>query len=259
MLAKQLNSEEERSKMKIAHIAPKIHAHSAAEQSEVLMTLQHLCGDEQYVAVHARQTKYKFLDNGYFEKGESCSIEELIETGKEIKANCLILPDGDIRNATMVKEAGFDVMYIPIGNSLQDLIKDAVQALKRADVDFLGLSYIHAHRALGLRPHSMTARSTVIAGLTLHYVLPFNSIHILGGLAPHELAYLAHYAAFINSWDTSMAVWSGIHHMDVSEIKSKFGPSVEFDDLRKWTSICDSNIGYLKGMRDALFYNKKDV
>ena len=55
-------------------------------------------------------------------------------------------------------------------------------------------------------------------------------IHMLGMLdTVHEISLTKPFHWMINSWDTSAAIWAGIHGYDISKLSRKFDKPVDFD------------------------------
>jgi len=252
--------------IKMAHIAPTAIMGTAAEYSDgVYMALQHLCKPgSPYVDGMKRvaEANYVYLDNSAFELGKSCSTEDLIQAGKLINANCLILPDGrqSREEVAEVKQAGFDVMVIPARQSDMgpqtmealdrgDMGLQFMEALDREDIDFVGLSYTHASAYMGLDVHNVTSRDKFLG----RFVNPNVSkkIHLLGATLPEEAILLRKFSEFIYSWDSSMCAWSGVHTQTIDGLDAKFSIPVDFDSELEWTNEASYNVAYMKGLLDV--------
>jgi len=242
----------------LANIAPKSFTLEALDLSpKVYMGLQHLCAaDPGYAVTLSRRDEntYLFLDNSYFELGKACSIDDLIEAGNHTKANCLILPDGDLNGLDVVKRGGFDAMYIPmhIESNPSRYIKDIIDALRNPDIDYVGISYLHATKYTGKDYHK--ARS----GLFVELLPALKSIstavkklHILGGTTPDEFIHLSKYSRYINSWDTSMAFNAAIRDISLDTVVDKL-PAVNLFEVNHFTlgvlKRSYYNVGYLNGL-----------
>ena len=237
------------------------------------MALNHLCVEGSSYVKYLRELKehvYIYLDNSAFELGESCDIKALISTGKRIKADCLIAPDGDFSDVNKIRSAGFDCMVIPAGETMLD---QTLRALEDEEVTFVGISYRHAvtymrmvqHEehaaALTLKDTGMIhvfdrvytdddprARTDFMDMLNWLTVLPLKKIHMLGGTTPNEMASLKKYTHAIYSWDTSMAIWCSYNGVALSDLKEKFTKPVDFGSKQTLNPLSTYNIGYLEGL-----------
>lgn len=237
--------------IQFAHIAPTKHILHAASHSQVHMALQHLCVDREYTEKFnqiSREGGYIYLDNSQFELGKPCSIDELIAAGHLIDASCLILPDGDMseEDCKIIHANGFDVMVIPEGPALDELV---MEALNRRDIDFVGLSYSKTSQYLGRPRHSVTSRFDFLASLGT--MLPNKKLHLLGGVLPGEIALMKPFQNAIKSWDTSLAVWAGLNGTDIRTMTHKNGESVDFNTDLPWDTVCDINIRYIDVMLNS--------
>jgi len=215
------------------------------------MALEDLVGDNEYTKKMVRLSNegyYTYLDNNEFEKGQPCSLDELIKAGHLVNASCLILPDGDqsIESIKLVKANGFDVMVIPAGDQL-DL--EFILALDNPDIDKVGLSYSKTSAFLERHRHSATSRFDFLSGLGT--VLPNKKIHLLGAVLPGEIALMRPYQSAIYSWDTSMAVWAGLNEVNIKNMTHKNGDSVDFTSQKPWNMVCDLNISYINTLLNS--------
>ena len=230
-------------KIRFAHIAPTKHILHAASNSLAHMALAHLIKDPEYVENFRTirdEGGYVYLDNSQYELGYSLPIETVLDAAQLINANCVILPDGDLTHLELVKRAGFDVMYIPMA---PDFEKDFLQAMFNTKIDKVGLSYSKTSAALGRPRHSTTSRFDFLT--TVGEMLPNKKIHMLGMVTPGEIALMRPFKDLIYSWDTSIAVWAGLNHIQIADMKHKNVAAVDFDSELHWGNIVDLNIEYI--------------
>ena len=226
-----------------AHIAPTKHILHAAANSRSHMALAHLVNDPDYVMnfqTIRSEGGYVYLDNSQFELGYSLPIETILKAAILIDANCVILPDGDLTHLDKVKQAGFDVMYIPSG---VDLEEDFVEAMFNKKIDKVGLSYSKTSSYLGRDRHSSTSRFEFLS--LIGKMLPNKKIHMLGMVTPGEIALMRPFKDLIFSWDTSIAIWAGLNHINIRDMKHKNTLEVDFDSDLHWGAVVDSNIDYI--------------
>ena len=234
--------------IRFAHIAPTKHILHAASNNYAHMALAHLIGDEDYVknfrTIRA-EGGYVYLDNSQFELGYSLDIATVVGAARTIDANCVILPDGDLSDLDAVKAAGFDVMYIP---DHPDLEADFVEAMFNKKIDKVGLSYSKTSAYMGRERHSSTSRFDFLN--TIGEILPNKKIHMLGMSTPGEIALMRPFKNLIYSWDTSIAIWAGLNHIDIRDMKHKNVTPVDFNSDLHWGNVVDSNIEYINKLLD---------
>lgn len=230
--------------IQFCHIAPTKHILHAAAHSTRHMALAHLCDDPKYVeafkTVGMEECNYIYLDNSQFELGHPLPVPVLLEAAKKILADCIILPDGRYTGMQEIKDAGYDVMYIPVGPNLEE---DFMSAIDEPEVDYVGLSYSKTSAALGRERHSATSRFDFLSNLG--EMLPNKKIHMLGMVTPGEIALLKPFEHAIVSWDSSAAVWTGINDVEIQALKGKFNIPVDFNSELQWTYLCNNNITYI--------------
>ncbi len=230
--------------IEFAHISPTKHILHAAAHSRVHMALAHLCGDPKYVeafkTIGMEEDNYIYLDNSQYELGEALPVDVLLKAACRILADCIILPDGSFDGINEIKKAGYDVMYIPTGPNLEE---DFLEALCDPDIDYVGLSYSKTSSHLGRHRHSPTSRFDFLSNLGA--MLPNKKIHMLGMVTPGEIALLKPFEYAIRSWDSSVAVWTGINDVEARSLKGKYNVSVDFDSQKPWTYLCNNNIAYI--------------
>ncbi len=230
-------------KIKFCHICPTKHILHAAANSGSFMALEFLTKDPKYVESFRTlrsEGGYVYLDNNQFEKGRPCDIDALLKAAKLIDANCIILPDGDLTHLDYVKSKGFEVMYIP---SAPDLEVDFLEAMHNKKIDKVGLSYTKTSAYLGRTRHSSSSRFDFLS--SIGEMLPAKKIHMLGMVTPGEIALMRPFIDLIYSWDSSVAIWGGLKHINIRNMAHKNLDPVDFDSELHWGSVVDSNIDYI--------------
>ncbi len=213
--------------------------------------------DPKYREFYARtkqQDEVYILDNGAFEIGQSYSPDRLIDIGKSVNADILVLPDYPFDNwertreaartyIPQFKQAGFKTFYVPqsaIGD-WDGWLESFEWALFNPEIDVIGLSILALPNAL---PHIPKSYARVVAADRLYSWLSesntrielFNAKHIhwLGFLSPGlELPTLAK-LGMIDTIDSSGPVWfahCGIKYDETNDswaIDKKHLPEVDF-------------------------------
>jgi hypothetical protein len=238
------------------------------------MCLYHQLSDPKYKGLMALEEKYKILDNSYYEMRNDDAfmerfndtdtfVQTLITEALEIKANCIVLPDG-VMSAELinkVKRYNIDVMVVPT-NKKQ--LKEAIVS----KADLIGLSFIHAADMLSLnvayrenvRPVLLKILKNTTTDLTLYSSDVLRKrIHLLGLWSYNELIKCIPYTDMVNSCDTSTAVWLGLNGKDMTKMKDKFNKKVDFDDKTEWNIFCSWNTGCMQGVVKAGAYLTGDV
>lgn len=231
-------------------ITPTAYLDEFAYQSSMHLVLAHLVDvDEEYANFYAAENKYKIMDNGAFELGESYAPEKLIELGQKCKANAIVLPDYPFQPATktiragqdlmsQVRDEGFQTMFVPQSKTgeLEDWIEGYRWASENDEIDIIGMSILGVPNAI---PHIPTCYARVVMTQILiergyfnfekyHHYLGLNSGPAL------EIPPLISMNA-MDSCDSSNPVWMAIlghrytpradSYLSVSKVKKE----VEFD------------------------------
>lgn len=248
------------SRVKLAHIAPTDAIIYAENRSQINLVLAHLVGDNKYTKAYAESKKPTIMDNGAFELGESISPDLLIEKAKLVKADYIVLPDypGQPWDKTIkaaqdyipaFMEAGFKTFFVPqseIGD-FDGYMSSWAWALEQNEIDLIGCSILGAPNAIPNQDR-LIARYIILRMLkeTFSEKQLLKRIHMLGMLdTVHEICLTKPFHHMIYSWDTSAAVWAGVHDFDISKLCRKFDVPVDFDAKIKHPSSIVDNIDYV--------------
>lgn len=184
------------------------------------------------------------LDNGAYEftmSGQKIpspleQIDKLIEKAMQVRAQYLVLPDypGEssaktinvaINFASQVRAAGIGTFFCPQSkvNDLQDLVECFQWAAVSPLVDYIGFSILAIPNAFGVlqnKQQRFLARWKFCEILNAHGIFETivrsgKKIHFLGMLdGPNEIQLMGKYVPFIATWDSSAAIWSGLHRIE---------------------------------------------
>ena len=272
--------------IEFCHICPTPHLDLVSNRS-VHLVLAHLVEtDEGYVQYYLKERERNpkvqiILDNSAFEMykqgKEMYPSNKLIEMGNRIKADYIVMSDypgepGEktIESAKVLaprfKQAGFKTFFVPqskIGDS-KDLIDCFRWARDNTDwVDYIGVSILAAPNAYGVERGNKMQR--FMSRVKLMYDMDQSTIfpelkdrgvkvHFLGMLdGPNEIMYLSRFAKFIDTWDSSAAIWCGLNGIKFDNspsglVDGKFEKEVDFNYKTEDTARIDlakENMNYI--------------
>lgn len=248
------------------HIAPTPHL-NLVEGRPVHLCLAHLVEqDPSYVNFYLEQKEKHnctiILDNSAFEMYKQnrpmYPSDKLISMGQQIKADYLVMSDypGEKGEKTIESakklapefhDAGFKTFFVPqseIGD-IEDLVEGFRWAQYHPElVDYIGVSILGAPNAYGVEKNNKLQR--FCSRLRLMYEMKETMIfkgyraqgqkvHFLGLVdGPNELMFMNPFEDYIDTWDSSSAVWAGLSGIEYDKtptglIDGKFELEVDFD------------------------------
>jgi len=240
--------------IKFAHIATVNTTEEAISHSAFHMVLAHIAeSNAKYAGMFRGAVGTVLLDNGAFENGVPYDAERMVRIGMDVQADILVLPDYPYKDWTVGWEtveqdiedyisAGFMTMFVPQSTKgdRDGFVKSIQRALGHPNIDFIGLSILGC-------PNAGVTRAEILK----MFNTPENvkRFHILGMLdTVDEIKDIVPYQHLVNSWDSSAAIWYGLHHLSVKNRKSKFKVPVDFDRAAEWNSTISENIKYIGGL-----------
>jgi len=232
------------SKTHFCHIAPINYLH-LTKGRPVHLTLAHLVDNDEYRNFYLEEKKNGsviIMDNSAFEftqqgKGYLTGAE-IVDYAKKIDADYAVMTDypGESRERTidaakeqapLFKEAGLKTFFVPQGEkgNKEDYIKCFEWAIENPDlVDYIGFSILAVPNAYGIEPfgqepslHRFNCRLHMMyqlaeAGLLGTISQNKQKLHFLGMVdGPNEVQFLAPFRKYIDSWDSSSAIWHGLN------------------------------------------------
>ncbi|CAB5220912.1 hypothetical protein UFOVP245_45 [uncultured Caudovirales phage] len=276
------------------HIAPTPHL-GLTNGRPVHLVLAHLVEqDASYVDFYLQQKdKYKcklILDNSAFEmfkQGKPMyDSSKLIEMGNRINADWIVMSDypGEPGEKTIeaakklapeFHSAGFGTFFVPqskVGD-VDDVIDTFRWASHNTDlVDYIGVSILTAPNAYGVEKGNKMQR--FVSRLKLMYEMKEQMIfptlkakgtrvHYLGMVdGPNEIMYMEPFGKYIDTWDSSAAVWAGLNGISFDRsptglINGKFEEEVDFnfktDDTAK-LDLAKANMEYIDKLSYAYIW-----
>lgn len=266
--------------------------HDYAQAYPAQLVLAHLVeSDDQYANFYKEYNGLKILDNSAFEmykQGQPMyESHKLIEMGQKIDADYIVMSDypDSIETETIraaeelgpqFRAAGFGTFFCPqsrIGD-LNGLVSCFDWAAQSELVDYIGFSILNIPNAYGVeKEHQLQrylSRYKFVNELDKRGVLGNiidnnKKIHFLGMLdGPNEieLIHMAGYGHIIDTWDSSAAMWAGIHDIRFDSSPTglrdgKFEKEVDFswsmtdsDELRPetWRETVAHNLSYIDNL-----------
>jgi len=227
--------------IKVIHIAPTANMLEVDTKynNGLNMILTHLVlNDKKYREVAAKLPGVKYLDNSFFELGYCLKPDDMVKAAKMVDATVLICPDGTLDGADYFRSEGYKVMAIP------KTPEQFVEFMNDKNIHLVGVSEEH----LDYR-HSPGARYELFRDY-IEPMMPKNKIHLLGGTdSIWELGMLKPFDAYIESWDSSAAIWQGHLGHDLSNIARKDTTSVDFNaNVNLYSLTVVKNIDFIASL-----------
>lgn len=223
------------------HIAPTQYLRplKLTERYNNHLLLAHLVEqDESYTDYYADKTplNYYILDNSAYELYRQglpmFDGTKLISLAEKVKADYVVMPDypGEDGFKTIMAakefgpqfhEAGFGTFFVPqseIGD-LDGYIEAFAWAASSPLVDYIGISILGVPNAYGVDGNPLQqylSRRNMMIELQQRGLLWMaknneKKIHFLGMMdGPNEIAELGSLLKYVDTWDSSAAVWAGI-------------------------------------------------
>ena len=278
------------------HIMPTAFLHKWASKYNTQLVLAHLVEqDEIYTNFFAKYNKTKIMDNSAFEMFKTGQpmypADKLIEMGHRVNADYIVMsdyPDEDPKKTVAAAEElaprlranDFGTFFCPqakVGD-LEGLISSFEWAASSEHVDYIGFSILNIPNAYGVEKSNKLqrylSRLKFIDELDKRGVLGEmidnnKKIHFLGLLdGPNEIELLqmAGYGHCIDTWDSSAAVWYGLHGIEfdsspTGSYSGKFEKEVDFsftiednipkEDIPLITDVADRNLLYIDNICDV--------
>ena len=270
------------------HISPTAYLSDFCRGRPNHLALAHLVErDQQYTEFYLRESLEGatiILDNSAFEQYkaglEMYPSEKLIALGKEIKAEYIVMSDYPGQHSSVTikaakklapvfHDAGFGTFFCPqsqIGDK-DDLIRAFEWAATSDLVDYVGVSILAVPNAYGVERGNKLQRfisrwkfmhELHSAGILDQLQSARKKIHFLGMTdGPNEIDLVHQFWPYINTWDSSSAVWLGLNDRlyDTSPsgiVDGKFELEVDFEMDKPL-----SDQTYSKVMQNIITIDKK--
>jgi hypothetical protein len=267
------------------HITPVPHL-NLVNKRPVHLVLAHLVEqDDSYTNFYLEQKeRYEcqiILDNSAFEMFKQGKpmypSDKLIQMGKKINADYIVLSDypGEPGEKTieaaktlapLFQDAGFKTFFVP--QSKVGDVDDCIECFRWASlntklINYVGVSILTAPNAYGVEKGNKLQR--FCSRLKLMYEMKESMIfsrfklnntkvHFLGMVdGPNEIMYMSPFGKYIDTWDSSAAVWAGLNGIKFDRsptglIDGKYEKEVDFSfetqDVSK-IEIAKQNMEYI--------------
>lgn len=254
---------------KFAHIAP-IDFLELVRGRTVHLTLAHLVEtSDEYVNFYKNEKAINIMDNSAFEMYKQgkpmMSPQKVLEMATKIEADYVVMSDypgehssktiqAAIDLAPIFRGQGFGTFFVPqskIGD-IDDLINAFDWASTSEHVDYIGVSILGVPNAYrvekGNKLQRFVARFMFMQELhnrgILHRIRKNKKkIHFLGMVdGPNEIKLMEPYKDYIDTWDSSAAVWLGLNggkfdYSPTGIYDGKYEKEVDFDLQQSDVSI----------------------
>ena len=279
------------------HIAPTPHLY-LTNKRPVHLVLAHLVEQDSFYVDYYLDQKDRYgcqliLDNSAFEMYKQgrpmYPSDKLIEMGKKINADYIVMTDYPAepgektiesakKLAPEIHEAGMKTFYVPqseIGDKV-DCIKSFQWAVDNPKlVDYIGVSILTAPNVYGVEKGNKLQR--FVSRLRLMYEMRDSlifrgykaqgqKVHFLGMVdGPNEIMYMSPFGDYIDTWDSSAAVWAGLNGIGFDKtptglIDGKFEEEVDFKFKTDDTALIDlakSNMEYIDRLCYGYIWGEK--
>lgn len=277
--------------IEFCHIAPTPHLDLVSGRKTHLALAHLVETDENYVNFYLRE-KEEFgckiiLDNSAFEmykQGKPMyESSKLITMAQRINADWIVMSDypGEPGEKTIeaakklgheFKDAGFGTFFVP-QSKIGD-VKDVIKTFRWASqnkhlVDYIGVSILTAPNAYGVEKGNklqrFMSRIKLMYDMKESMIFPIikdngQRVHFLGMMdGPNEIMYASPFAKYVDTWDSSAAVWAGLNGIEFDGtptglINGKFEKEVDFDEHvldQSFIDLAKKNMEYI----DKLCYS----
>lgn len=223
------------------------------------------------------------MDNGAFELFKAGQpmypSSKLIEMGKLVDCDYIVMTDypgepaaktinSALELAPIFKKHGFGTFFVPQSSpgNLEEYIQSFAWAASSPLIDYIGISILGVPLAYGVKYsdklHRYCSRYMMMAELYKRGLLDLaflkkKKIHFLGLLdGPNEISLLAPYSKYIDTWDSSSAIWAGLNNIKYDQsptglINGKLESEVDFDfatDDPNLVDIAKENVNYINNL-----------
>ena len=267
------------------HIVPTPHLENFVEGRSTHLALAHLIEtDDEYASFYRSQVNSTIiLDNSAFEMYKQgrpmYPSDKLVEMGHRIGARYIVMSDypnqkgqdtidAAIALAPILRDNGFRTFFVPqseIGDK-EDYIQTFRWAAQSEHVDYIGISILGVPNAYGVEKNNKLQRflsrwkmmrELYDRGLLWVAQCHGKKIHFLGMVdGPNEITLMSDLARYIDTWDSSAAVWAGLNNISFDDsptglVDGKFEVEVDFNfetGDNELFEIAMKNMNYIDGL-----------
>lgn len=181
------------------------------KQQDYLFILGHQLTNKTYYDYCKNSNKFKVLDNGGYELGESIPADQLIQYAIEINADVVVIPDKlfDKKRSKQLEKkffklydkqkCSFRLMKVVCGSNIKEYLNSLIEVARDDRVDVIGISQSRSMIAINLS----FVMLHLIDGCEGSIDKP---IHLLGCSSPFELIEANKWSMFIHTIDTGRPI-----------------------------------------------------
>jgi hypothetical protein len=274
--------------LNFCHIVPSKYLDIFATGRKTHLVLAHLVEeDAQYRNWYCNEKKRTnctiILDNSAFEMYKRnlpmYNSDKLVEMAARIDADYVVMSDYPGEPAKKTEDKAEDMQsylrvakrkrfFCPqsmIGN-VEELINSYMWAVENPNIDYIGLSILNLPNAYGVEKDNKLQRFLsrwrfcellLARGFFQRAVDNKKKLHLLGMLdGPNEIWILKNFLRYFNTWDSSAAVWTGIHGIEFDYsptglVNGKFEKEVDFayeDATIEELGVAMRNVKYIDNL-----------
>jgi len=271
------------------HITPTPHLDNFAKGRKTHLVLAHLVESDPRYAQWYGDEKFEnpesvtILDNGGFEMFKQGSpmypSSKLVEMGTTVSADYIVMSDYPaepgqktidkaVETSREIRDGGFGTFFVPQSNvgDIEDLIDGFAWAAESRHVDYIGVSILAIPNAYGVEQGNKLQRFLsrwhflnilVDRGIVQKIQDNNKRVHMLGMIdGPNEISLVKDHLGYINTWDSSAAVWAGLNNIGFDNspsglVNGKYEPEVHFDTVCTDSTLIDlakTNCDYIDNL-----------
>ena len=273
------------------HIVPTSHL-DLVKKRPVHLVLAHLIEeDEQYCEFYKNSGADLIMDNSAFEMYKRNEpmypTEKLIDMAQKVGAQYVVMSDypkepikktidAAVEMIPQLKEAGFGTFFCPQSEpgDIEGLIASYGWAFHNPDIEYVAFSILNiplaygceSGTAQGWRMQKFLSRWKFMKELNRRYDLEKikkngKKFHFLGMTeGPNEIELMAQFSGLIDTWDSSAAVWAGLHGIKFDNsptglVQGKFEKEVDFNFVGGDTKVAVSNMKYIDSLCNGRWFS----
>ena len=273
------------------HIVPTSHLDLVIKRSVHLMLAHLIEEDEQYCEFYKNSGADLIMDNSAFEMYKRNEpmypTEKLIDMAQKVGAQYVVMSDypkepikktidAAVEMIPQLKEAGFGTFFCPQSEpgDIEGLIASYGWAFHNPDIEYVAFSILNiplaygceSGTAQGWRMQKFLSRWKFMKELNRRYDLEKikkngKMFHFLGMTeGPNEIELMAQFSGLIDTWDSSAAVWAGLHGIKFDNsptglVQGKFEKEVDFNFVGGDTKVAVSNMKYIDSLCNGRWFS----
>jgi hypothetical protein len=251
--------------MDFCHITPTRYLDIFAAGRKAHLVLAHLVEEDEKYRDWYREEKKRsnctiILDNSAFEmykRGEPMyDSDKLVAMAEKVNADYVVMSDYPNNPASKTEKKAEEMAPILRANKrgrffcpqssighVHELISSYMWAVENPNIDYIGFSILNIPNAYGVEKDNKLQRflsrwrfceELTLCGFFSKALRNNKKLHLLGMLdGPNEIWLLKDFIKVFHTWDSSAAVWAGLHGIKFDSsptglINGKFEKEVDF-------------------------------